>query len=78
MAMAALAAVTLFSGCSESPSRADKRAAVVAKYGTEIADIPSPITEYIARKPDGSIWYVRPTEEGGKVVLQESLMLQSR
>lgn len=56
----AVASIGLFcAGCDYGcMNGAKNRQAVVTKYSTEVWNLPGQKYKFIARKPDGSVWYV--------------------
>lgn len=72
--IAALAAVTwLCAGCDfGSMNGATNRQAVAQKYNAEVWNLPDKKYAFIARKPDGSVWYVETYGTGETLISAET------
>lgn len=66
-------------GCdSGSYNGAKNRQAVVTKYSTEVWNLPSEKFRFVARKPDGSVWYVETMGTGEQLISAETQLFPAK
>lgn len=72
-AVAVACSAWLCAGCdSGSFNSAKNRQAVVQKYSTEVWNLPGEKYRFIARKPDGSVWYVETLSTSQNLISAET------
>lgn len=62
-------------GCDSGPyNGARNRQAVVDKYSVDVWNLPQEKFKFMARKPDGSVWYVETLGTGDNLISDETIV----